>query len=971
MDTRQIAASAFEQRIRAEGDELYRLAGGAPPSLFDSHRLHGRLLRKAVTDDPLRTALFQLVDVLPALDTAHGITEHFRDYLQPHLPRLGGGWRLLLALGGTTLAAGAVRRSVASLARRFVAEESAEGLARAVTQVATIPAALTVDAVGEAVLSEAAADTYAARYLTLLGLLNRARLRGSPPIHVSIKLSALTADFDPLAEAEVRRRIFARIDPIIRELQRLRGGMTIDMEQYEHKPLVLDLFRALVERYGDGGWAPGIALQAYLPETEQDLLDLISWARRTRQRIAIRLVKGAYWDTELAIAEQRGWPAPVWLDKAATDRNFERLTVLLFDHIDAVRPAIATHNLRSLAHACAAARDRHLAPDDWEVQMLFGMAEPLRHAASRRGLNLRIYLPTGELIPGIAYLIRRLMENTAGTSMLRQAYLDGASLDELLARPVPTAMQPASPPPFANLPLRDFSQTAAQQRFRQALRRVRAELGRTHPLAIPGASVASPTSFVSVNPADPGEVLGRVIAADATHAEQAVRNARSAFALWRETTPVYRAALCRKAADLIEAQRDELAAWEVLEVGKNWREADADVAEAVDYLRYYAMQMEALSGWQPTRCFPGEQNHLRYEPRGVAVIISPWNFPLAILAGMASAALAAGNTAILKPASPAALIACRFHSLLLEAGFPPNVCQLLPGSGATLGSFLVSHPDVQLIAFTGSREVGSDILRKAHEPRERQAHVKQVVCEMGGKNAVIVDDDADLDEAVPQILQSAFGYQGQKCSAASRLIAVGKVHDRLVERLAAALDSHPYGPPEDPLYRFGPLISAEARQKVQDYLRIGRSEGSLYYLGRVPDHGYYHPPAIFTAIEPHHRLAREEIFGPLLAVLRAPDFETALAMALDSDFALTGGVFSRRPRHLALARDRFRVGDLYLNRRITGARVGIQPFGGVRLSGTGIQAGGPDYLKQFLWTRVVTENTLRHGFVPPGNGATG
>ena len=332
---------------------------------------------------------------------------------------------------------------------------------------------------------------------------------------------------------------------------------------------------------------------------------------------------------------------------------------------------------------------------------------------------------------------------------------------------------------------------------------------------------------------------------------------------------------------------------------------------------------------------------------------------------MTAAALVAGNVVLMKPASPAVLVACRLQSVLREAGFPPGVCQLLPGNGETLGRHLVAHPKVHLAAFTGSRSVGLEILRTAHEPVAGQTHVKQVVCEMGGKNAVIVDDDADLDDAVQQILFSAFGYQGQKCSAASRVIVVAKVHDRVAERLAAALDGHAYGPPEHPAFRFGPLISRSAQQKVRDYVEIGQREGRLYYLGRVPDEGYYHPPAIFTGIESRHRLAREEIFGPVLAMLRVPDFASAVSLALDSDYALTGGVFSRRPAHLALARERFRVGNLYLNRGITGARVGVQPFGGTRLSGTGVQAGGPDYLKQFLWTRVVSENTLRHGFVPP------
>ena len=459
-------------------------------------------------------------------------------------------------------------------------------------------------------------------------------------------------------------------------------------------------------------------------------------------------------------------------------------------------------------------------------------------------------------------------------------------------------------------------------------------------------------------------MLGRIELADRAHAEQAIHNALAAFPAWRDTPAAQRCVLCLRAAGLLFEQRAELAAWQVFEQGKNWREADADGAGAIDYLRYYAREMVQLDGWQPTLCFPGETNHLRYEPHGVAVIIAPWNFPLAILAGMTVAALVAGNCAIMKPAASAQIVAHRFVETLRAAGFPPDVCQLLPGRGDAIGDFLVGHPRIHVIAFTGSREVGLAILEKAARTAPGQTLVKRVVCEMGGKNAIIVDTDADLDDAVAQIIHSAFGYQGQKCSACSRVIAVGAVHDRLVARLAAALDAFPYGPPEDPQFVFGPVITRAAQQKAIAYIEIGRQEGRLYYQGRVPADGFYVPPAIFTGIEPQQRLAREEIFAPLLAVLRADSFERALDIALDADYALTGGVFSRLPQHLQLARERFRVGNLYLNRRITGALVAAQPFGGVKLSGTGIQAGGPDYLKQFMWTRVVSENTMRHGFVP-------
>ena len=940
------------------GRTLYASAVASRPALFRARGVRGALLAQALRDEKLKRALFQFVDVLPQLDDAAAVARHFRTYLEGHA--LQGPWGRLLKLGASPLMAGAVRASVTRVARLFLVEEDRGPLARALREIERAGAQTTIDAVGEAVLTEAEADTYVARYRAVLAAMHAG---GFAP-HASIKLSALTPRFDPIDPGGSRARALARIAPLMHDVVALGAALTIDMERYELKPLVLDTFRALVETYPDTGWQPGLALQAYLPETQRDLGELVQWARRRGRRITVRLVKGAYWDTEVATARQQNWPMPVYLDKAQTDAAYERLTRALFDAADIVYPAIAGHNLRSLAHAIAAARERGLPREAWEVQMLYGMAEPLQRAIAQHGVALRIYVPTGELVAGIAYLIRRLLENTAGSSILRQTYAEGHDATALLAAPRAIATTAAPPPAaFTNTPLLDFSRPQAREGFARALEHVRGGLGRRYALAIAGVrSVAD--VHESVNPANPGEVLGAIELTDAAGAVQAIANAKAAFEAWRKCPAAHRAAAARRAAQLVLERRAELAAWQVLEQGKNWLEADADVAEAADYLAYYAAQIERLDGWRTTIDFPGETNAVRFEARGVAVIIAPWNFPLAILTGMTAAALVSGNCAIMKPAMPAQIVANGLHAILLEAGFPPDVCQLVPGRGAAIGDALVDHADVQMIAFTGSREVGLRILERSARLAPGQSVLKRVVCEMGGKNAIIVDDDADLDEAVLQALHSAFGYQGQKCSACSRLIAVGRVHDRLVERLCAALDAYPYGPPEDPQYVFGPLITADARKKVLEYVEVGAREGRLVYSGRVPEHGHYAPPTIFTGILPQHRLAQEEIFGPVLSVLRAESFERALDIALDSQYALTGGVFSRYPRHLELARERYRVGNLYLNRRITGARVGVQPFGGFRLSGKGVPAGGDEYLKQFMWSRVVSENTVRHGYVP-------
>jgi RHH-type proline utilization regulon transcriptional repressor/proline dehydrogenase/delta 1-pyrroline-5-carboxylate dehydrogenase len=461
-------------------------------------------------------------------------------------------------------------------------------------------------------------------------------------------------------------------------------------------------------------------------------------------------------------------------------------------------------------------------------------------------------------------------------------------------------------------------------------------------------------------------MVGRVRIATSSDVEKAIETAARFFPRWRGQGAPERARFLFAAAEKMRQRRWELAAWEVFEVGKSWREADADVAEAIDYLEYYGRQMLHLALPRETQRLQSESNVYLYEPRGLAAIIAPWNFPLAILTGMTAAALVAGNCALVKPAEQSPIMALRLLEILREAEIPPQACQLLHGGGE-IGASLVRSPHIHVIAFTGSREVGLEILQQAYTHRAGEDHVKRVVCEMGGKNAVIVDNDADMDEAIFHIIDSAFGYQGQKCSAASRLILVEEVYERLLARLIEATKSLQIGPPEDPRNTVGPLIDAEAKERVLQYIRMGKTEATCALEMPAPDEGFFVGPVIFRDVDPQNRIAQEEIFGPVLAVMKAGTFDDALAIANQSSFALTGGVFSRSPAHIEKARQEFRVGNLYINRSITGAVVERQPFGGLKLSGIGSKAGGPDYLLQFLEPRTISENTLRHGFVPPDN----
>jgi RHH-type proline utilization regulon transcriptional repressor/proline dehydrogenase/delta 1-pyrroline-5-carboxylate dehydrogenase len=499
-----------------------------------------------------------------------------------------------------------------------------------------------------------------------------------------------------------------------------------------------------------------------------------------------------------------------------------------------------------------------------------------------------------------------------------------------------------------------------------ALGEVKKLLGRQYPPVIAGQNLATEQFVDSVNPSHKREVVGRCGKANAKQAEQAIAAAKSAFPAWRDTSAAKRAEFLTKAAQIMRRRRFELAAWQVHECAKGWREADADVAEGIDFCEYYAREMLRLAN--PQRIdVPGEENAYFYEPRGVVVVIAPWNFPLAILCGMTAAALVTGNTAIMKPAEQSAVIGAQLMEVFREAGLPPGVVNYLPGIGEEIGPTLAEHPDVALVAFTGSRGVGLMLNRQTAQVSPGQDHIKRLIAELGGKNAIIVDDDADLDEAVLGVVASAFGYQGQKCSACSRAIVLEPVYAVFVERLIEATRSLKMGPAEDPGSKIGPVIDAEAQQRILTAIEQGKREARLAYAGDpgfLVSEGFYVAPHIFAEVPPTSTLALEEIFGPVLSVIKVGNLDEALSVANGTSYALTGGLYSRSPEHIRRVKTEFRVGNLYINRKITGALVHRQPFGGFKLSGIGSKAGGPDYLLQFVVPRCITENTMRRGFAP-------
>ncbi|MEN3316070.1 MAG: RHH-type transcriptional regulator, proline utilization regulon repressor / proline dehydrogenase [Acidimicrobiaceae bacterium] len=991
--------AALEPRVTTLARHLAGLAGRRA-KVVQSSWWSERMLEWAMSHPSFRTELFRFVDVFPVTTDDADVLAHLDDYFEgPDVPKV-----LDLGLGmadhlpfGSAAAAGLARRNISRVAEQFIIGTDPAHAVGGLERLWRDGSAFTVDLLGEKTITESEADRYAARVGDLLSTLARATA-GWPTadlleaddagplarVNVSVKPTALASRYSPLTRDDGLARARRRLRAILDQARGLGAFVNLDAEHYEVKDLTLDLFRGLLSEPELAEVEAGVVVQAYLRDSYDDLADLIAFSASRARPLTVRLVKGAYWDTETVIAGAQGWAVPVYQDKAQTDANYERCVRLLHDHHGQVRAAFGTHNLRSLAYAVEYARSLGIPDHGYEIQMLHGMAEPVHAAVRRMGLRLRVYAPVGELVPGMAYLVRRLLENTANESFVRQRFVDGRELDEMLRPPavavpavpeppVRTATDAADPGPHRREPLAEWRRGQVRATFSVAVDRAgREALGGRVPAVIGGRLVTTGATISSVDPAQPTTTVAVSASCGPDHADAAVEAAQRAWPGWRRTPVRQRAAVVFRAAAWLRDHRHDLAALEVFEAGKPWAEADADVAEAIDFCEYYARRALRLDAGGEVSSAPGERNSLRYSGRGIGVVIAPWNFPLAIPTGMVVAALVTGNAVIFKPAEQTPAVAARLVDALVAAGLPDGVLGFLPGSGEQVGAHLVRHPDVAFVAFTGSRDVGLDIVESAAVHRPGQRQVKRVIAEMGGKNALIIDADADVDQVVPITVASAFGYAGQKCSAASRLVVVDAVYEAVVERLVGAAADLVVGHPRHMGTDVGPLIDADALARVRSYVELGQAEGEvLLAADAVPDEGYFVGPTIVGDVAGHARLATEEIFGPVLAVQRAESFDHALFLANDTDYALTAGVMSRSPSHIRLAVEELRAGNVYVNRVITGAAVGYQPFGGYGLSGVGSKAGGPDYLFQFVDPRVVSENTLRQGFAPAPVSDTG
>jgi RHH-type proline utilization regulon transcriptional repressor/proline dehydrogenase/delta 1-pyrroline-5-carboxylate dehydrogenase len=990
---------ARQSEIEQRGRRIFELVDKHPEPLFSKAGFYQRLMALSMRDERFKVQLFRFVDVLPSLRHSREIIEHLNEYFSDDGfgPFVGTGIRLARIV--PWVSGPILRWNVSGMAHQFIAGKNPDDVIKTLRKRRSQKIGFTVDLLGEAVVSEADADEYAARYLDLLEKLAGEAKNWTDPlgknselfpvVNLSVKISALYSQINPADPADAIAHLAPKLQPLLRRAREVGAFINFDMESYAHKNTTLELFKTIFtdEEFKDWPHA-GIVIQAYLRESEADLRDLIEWGRKRGTRFAVRLVKGAYWDYETAKSLQNGWDCPVYFQKPESDANFETLTRLLLENESIVTAAFGSHNVRSIAHVQALADELGIDRSRFEFQLLYGMAGPIKRALVEMGYRVREYSPVGELLPGMAYLVRRLLENTSNEGFLRAKFAENVSAKELLRDPRElikpavagigdpggiassdgknsTSLDIAPSDVYRNSPLVNFAYKDSQEKMQGALLEVRKRFGEKYPLVIGGEKVWTDQLTPSVNPSAPDEIVGYGSEAGISEAERAVKAAREAFGKWSRTPVEERARLLERAADIMERRRYELSAVEVFEVGKPWNEADGDIREAIDFCRFYAQQMRRLGRPKLTQRVPGEDSYHHYWPRGVAFVIAPWNFPIAILCGMASAGVVTGNTVIMKPSEQSIVCGAMVMQVFEEAGVPSGVLNFLSGHGSVIGAHLVDHKDVDLIAFTGSREVGLKIWESAGITRPGQRELKRVICEMGGKNAMIVDSDADVGEAVGYSIYSAFGFQGQKCSALSRLILLQDNYDRVMERLIPAAASLRVGNPEEPGIMVGPVIDEAAYRRILDYIEIGKSEATLAYQAKdLPSKGYFIPPTIFTDVKPNMRIAREEIFGPVLSVLKVRDLDEAIEVANGTDYALTGGFFSRSPANIERVKAQLEAGNVYINRSCTGAIVGRHPFGGFKMSGSGTKAGGEDYLLNFLVPRVVTENTTRHGFAP-------
>ncbi|MHB8190693.1 MAG: proline dehydrogenase family protein [Ferrimicrobium sp.] len=979
-----MASIPRERAIREIARQLASVDGES--GVYQLRGIARLVMRHALTDPIFRADLFRLVDVFPTLETPATITSHAREYLDPRAPRwMATSQRLAdrLSIGRRVLAK-ITRSNIIEMANQFILGTGVDEITKNISSLAQQGYLTTVDLLGEKVLTTAESDRYLQRIteihkrLAIAGafLDTNGDLQG-PSVSISIKPSALSPHYAPLQRNQAIEEVVNRLTPLAMEAQAAGSLLFLDMEHFDSYELTIEVFNRLSRDPDLQHLNLGIVLQAYLRCHEAKLMELLSaldsvphlHSEAGTPRLWIRLVKGAYWDTEFAQANSESVDPPVFIDKAETDLSYESSTDILLANADRIHPAFASHNLRSLANVMAIAKEYGRSPADYEMQLLYGMAEPLSSALREAGQSVRIYTPVGELLPGMSYLVRRLLENTSNSSFVRQRFGDHGDVDRLVAPPKltgGTVIPAAYPVGYRHEPPTQWRDEETIKRQSAAIKGVLTQLATPTEVCTTINDQLRPLKehTRSINPMRPEWTLANVAESSMDDLDLAVEAAECSRVAWSATPAQQRAEILERAANFLRHNRAEINAVEVLEAGKPWMEADNDLGEAIDFCNYYAYWIRQLDADSRLDSPAGEFNRLRLRGRGTTAVVPPWNFPLAIPTGMVAAALAAGNPVILKPAEQTPLTASYLMRAFAAAGLPRGVLTLLPG-GANVGAALVRHPGIATIAFTGSRPVGLDIMRAAMDVLPGQRQLKRVIAEMGGKNAIIVDADADLDQAVPGVLYSAFGFAGQKCSACSRVIVHHSIADAFTDRLIEATKLIVIGDPRDPATQIGPVIDEDAMNKITTMITDGTHTATLAFQGDHPGgDAYIVPPAIFVDVDRNAPLYRDEIFGPVLTVETADNLDDAIWRANDTLYGLTQGIYSRSPKAIAYATSQAHAGNFYINRPITGAVPGRHPFGGFGHSGVGFKAGGSTYLLQFLDQQVVSENLLRQGFSP-------
>jgi RHH-type proline utilization regulon transcriptional repressor/proline dehydrogenase/delta 1-pyrroline-5-carboxylate dehydrogenase len=977
--------SEIQSLIQKKGDEvLQRMENQSKGSIFSKDFWYGRIMEWSMKNENFKTKMFRFVDVLPTLNNNNEVAEHLKEYFTEGGEELPSVFNVGLGLGklAPSFLAGTIRKNVTEMAKMFITGENPEEALPVLLKSRKNKICFTVDILGEATLGENEAKQYQSKYMELIewlakeankwdniSLIDEDHEGALPKVNVSVKLSALYSQINDKAWDQTKNTIKERIRPLMQLAQSKKVFLNLDMEQYSVKQLTIEVFKELImepEFVNYPYW--GCVVQAYLRDSHQDIVDLIQFAKLRKVPFTVRLVKGAYWDYESIEAEQRGWPIPVYTQKPESDANYEAISILLLENYKFIRPAFASHNVRTICAALVHADKMGVPKKAYEIQMLYGMAEPIKKSLVEMGYRVREYAPVGDLMPGMAYLVRRLLENTSNESWLRSKFAEGQDNVTLLKDPTigltPSSDRPTRKHAFENESLLDFAFPENRIQLLKALENNKANWGKTYNPWIDGKDSLTEKTLPSVNPSHPEQVVGVIGLATKEQAETAIQAAHKAFKSWSKTPTESRAVYLEKLAALMKRDRFQLIADQIQECGKPWSEADGDVGEAIDFCNYYAKSIREIDQFTRVGHAPGEVSHYHYQPRGVCAVIAPWNFPLAILAGQVVSALVTGNTVVFKPAEQSTVVAAGLCRLLKELQLPQGVVNFLPGIGEEVGEYIVNHPLTTTIAFTGSKSVGLHILKQASIVHQGQKHVKRCIIEMGGKNAIIIDNDADLDEAVDGVVYSAFGFAGQKCSACSRVIVLGDVYDKFKARLLDATQSIKVRNAEDPEAYLGPVIDEEAHKRILGTIEKAKEQHHLLYQSTTPADGYFVGPTIFEVADSNSALAQDEIFGPVLVLLKAQTLEEAVEIANSTEYGLTGGVFSRSPAHLQYVRENYEVGNLYINRGITGAMVDRHPFGGFKMSGIGSKTGGPDYLRQFMEPRAITENTLRRGFAP-------